>query len=246
MKNLITIFCLVSLIFLTACGENDRSAEETPVRIAFAAPSAMQGEEPYTLTVTVTGEGMEEMTAETTFTGKQARVEFTDIPPGPNRMFTVEVKDKNGIVLYTGETTQSLSPGTPATVSIPTSRILVSVTVEVTPAAIRKGGSYTLTVTVTGEGMEKIESETRFTGEDASVNLDVPSGSNRTFKVRIEFNGGRIVGEGSAMRSLSSMTLITVSIPISIELKNIPYILDFYNTPQKLGTILRWIFTCHL
>ena len=237
MKTLITIFSLVSLIFIAACGEDDHPAEETPVRIAFA-PSAIQGEEPYTLTVTVTGEGMEEMTAETTFTGKQARVEFPDIPPGPNRMFTVEVKDKNGIVLYTGETTQSLSPGTPVTISIPTSRILIPVTVEVRAPEIWQVESYMLTVTVTGERMEKIESETSFTGEYASINLDVPSGSNRTFKVRIESNGGSITGEGFATRSLSSTTRITVSIHISvIELNNIPHIFGFSPDGRYLAAI---------
>jgi len=117
MKTLITIACLISLIFLTACGEEDNPVEKTPLRIAFA-PSTMQGEYPYTLTVTVTGEGMEEMKAETTFTGKKASIDL-EIPTGLEREFTAEIVDKNGILLYYGEKMQSLSAEEPVTVSIP-------------------------------------------------------------------------------------------------------------------------------
>jgi len=216
MKTLITIACLVSLIFLTACGEDDQSAEKTPVRIAFA-PSALQGEEPYTLTVTATGEGMKEMTAEATFTGKQASVEFPAIPSGTDRMFTVEVKDKNGIVLYSGTTAQSLVPGKPATVSIPTTRMTIPVTVKVATSEISLGESYPLTVTITGEGMEEMKAETTFTGKNAQIDLpSVPSGSNRTFTVEVKDKNGIVLYSGTATQSLVPGKPVTVSIPITL------------------------------
>lgn len=117
--KVLTIAGILALLFFVACGEDEPTDEGTPVSFTFAAPSIFQGEEAYTLTVTVTGEGMEEIRAEITFTGKQARIDFPAILSGPNRTFEVKVKDKNGIILYSGSTTQSLTPGRPVTVSIP-------------------------------------------------------------------------------------------------------------------------------
>lgn len=93
MKTITTIVCLAGLLFFAACGEDEQQTEVTPVRFAFAY-SATQGDGPYTLIVTVSGEGMSSMTAKTTFTGKSASVEFPDIPSGSDRVFSVEVKDK--------------------------------------------------------------------------------------------------------------------------------------------------------
>ena len=132
MKTLITIACLVSLIlFLAACGEYDPPTGDTLVHITLAPPA--RGEEFYTLTVTVTGKGVEEMKAETTFAGKHASV-YLDVPSGPDRVFTVKVKGKKGELLYTGTATQALVPGTPVTVSIPVTRKTIPAGMVLIPA----------------------------------------------------------------------------------------------------------------
>ena len=226
MKTLITIFSLVCLIFLTACGENDPPAGETPVRIAFA-PSAMQGGEPYTLIVTVTGGGMEDQTAEATFTGKQARIEFPAIPSGPDRMFTVEVRDKNGNIWYGGQTTENLIQNEPTTVSIPVISMTGPVAAEVTYPEMQIGISHTLTVKVMGDGMETMVKNTDFTGKAIVVKFHtIPSGQNRKFVAEIRKNDRLIIAIGAITQPLIPGTPITVSIPVEsipiVEMVRIP------------------------
>jgi formylglycine-generating enzyme required for sulfatase activity len=166
------------------------------------------------LTVAVTGPLMKKIEAKTNLTGKSASVNL-DVPSGSNRTFTVEVTDKNKIVLYTGETTQSLNPGTPVTVQIPMNRTKVPVTVEITPSGISSGESYPLTVTVKGEGMDEMKAETTFTGKNARIDLPaVPSGTNRTFTVEVKDKNGDVLSSGTATQSIVHGKAVTVSIPI--------------------------------
>ena len=210
MKTLKAIL-LISLLFLTACGEDE--THKTPVTITISLP-AMQGEEPYTLTVIVTGEGMEEMKAETSFSGENASINL-DVPSGPNRVFTVEIKDKNGIALYSGATTQSLTSGTPATISIPTNRTTAPVTVEVTTSDPLPQGTYTLDVAVTGERMERITTQEKFTGENIPkihIKLNIPHGLNRAFTVEVKDKKGEVLYRGATTQSIRPATPVTVSI----------------------------------
>ncbi|HIE26844.1 TPA: formylglycine-generating enzyme family protein [Candidatus Poribacteria bacterium] len=226
MKTLITIACLVSILFLVACGEDNQLAGETPVRIAFVAPFAMLAEEPYTLIVTVTGEGMEEMKSETTFSGKQARIEFPAIPSGSDRVFTVEVRDKNGNIWYGGQTTENLIPNEPMTVAISVIPMTGPVAAEVTYSEIQVGIPYTLTVKVMGDGMETMVKNTDFTGKPEVVKFHtIPSGQYRKFVAEIRKNGV-IIAIGAITQPLIPGTPITVSIPVEsipiVEMVRIP------------------------
>jgi formylglycine-generating enzyme required for sulfatase activity len=157
---------------------------------------------------------MKKIEAKTNFTGKSASVNL-DVPSGSNRKFTVEVTDKNKIVLYTGETTQSLNPGTPVTVQIPMNRTKVPVTVEITPSEPMPIGAYTVNIIVTGEGMEEMKSETTFTEKNANINFPaIPSGPDRKFAVEVKDEKGEILYIGTATQSLGPGKQITVSIPV--------------------------------
>jgi formylglycine-generating enzyme required for sulfatase activity len=130
--------------------------------------------------------------------------------------------DKNGIVLYSGTTTQSLVPGTPATISIPTTRTTISVTVKVTTSEISPGESYTLTVTVTGGGMEEMKAETNFTGKNANINFPaIPSGPDRKFTAEVKDERGEILYIVTATQSLSlgKQTTVYIRQPEVIEAK---------------------------
>jgi formylglycine-generating enzyme required for sulfatase activity len=181
----------------------------------------------YTVNIIVTGEGMEEMKSETTFTEKNAIINFPAIPSGPDRKFAVEVKDEKGEILYIGITTQSLSSGKPVTISIPTNRVMVPVTIKVTSAEIQQGASYTLTISVTGEGMNKMEAQTIFTGKGSEINRDIPSGSSRIFIAEVKDKNGIILYSGTATQSLSPGKQTTVSIPIiRIQPEVIPEVIE--------------------
>ena len=222
LKTLMTIAPLIGLLFLLACGEVEEDKEEPtegPATVEITLVEDLAQGKSYTLTVVVTGEGIEKIEKETQFTGKDAKIEV-NIPFEIELTFTAEIKDKNGTVLYEGTATQSISPETPVTVSISMNQATgpkpatVPVIVEVTPPGIQPGKSYMLTITVTGEGMENMEAETEFTGKNASINVEVPSGADRRFWVEVKAKDGTVLYRGTTKKSLPVGPPVTVEVPL--------------------------------